>query len=72
MWHKRCGSDPWIRKIPWRKKWQPTPVLLSEESQGQWSLAGYSPWGHKETDTTEHAHTQLAYEYVCGPIDSDN
>ena len=36
------------------RKRQPTPVLLSGESQGQWSLAGYSPWGHKESDMTEH------------------
>ena len=40
-------------KIPWRRKWQPTPVLLPEESHGQRSLEGCSPWGHKESDTTE-------------------
>ena len=39
--------------IPWRRKGQPTPVLLTGESHGQRSLAGYSPWGHKESDTTE-------------------
>ena len=39
--------DSWVRKIPWRRKWQPTPVFLPGESQGQRSLAGYSPWGHK-------------------------
>ena len=38
---------------PWRRKCQPTPVFLPEESQGQRSLAGYSPWGPKELDTTE-------------------
>ena len=38
---------PWIRKIPWRRKWQPTPVFLPDESHGQRSLASYSPWGHK-------------------------
>ena len=37
----------------WRRKWKPTPVLLPGESHGQRSLAGYSPWGHKELDTTE-------------------
>ena len=37
----------------WRRKWQPTPVLLPGKSHGQRSLAGYSPWGHKESDTTE-------------------
>ena len=39
-----------LRKIPWRRKWQPTPVLLPGESHGGRSLVGYSPWGHKETE----------------------
>ena len=39
--------DPWQRKIPWRRKRQPTPVFLSGESRGQRSLAGYSLWGHR-------------------------
>ena len=39
--------------IPWRRKWQPTPVFLPEEFQGQRSLAGYSPWGRRELNTTE-------------------
>ena len=37
--------NPWVRKIPWRGKWQPTPVSLPGESHGQRRLAGYSPWG---------------------------
>ena len=41
--HKRHGFDPWVRKIPWRKAWQSTPVFLPEEFRGQRSLAGYSP-----------------------------
>ena len=41
MRHKRHGFDPWVRKIPWRRVWQPTPVLLSGESYGQRSLKGY-------------------------------
>jgi len=45
--------NPWVRKIPWREKWQPTPVFLPGESHGQRSLVGYSPWGRKESDTTE-------------------
>ena len=49
--HKRGGFDPWVRKIPWRRKWQPTPVFLLGKSHGQRSLAGYSPWGRKESDT---------------------
>ena len=47
---KRHGFNPWVRKIPWRRAWQPTPVFLSGESYG---LVGYSAWGHKESDTTE-------------------
>ena len=43
----------WVRKMPWRRAWQPTPVFLPRESHGQSSLAGYSPRGCKELDTTE-------------------
>ena len=50
---KRLGFDPWVGKIPWKRTWQPTPVLLPGESPGQRSLGGYSPWGPKESDTTE-------------------
>ena len=50
---RRHGFDPWVGRIPWRRKWQPTPVFLPGKSHGQRSLAGYSPWGHKELDTTE-------------------
>ena len=42
---------PCVRKIPWRRKWQPTPVFLPGEFHGQRSLAGYSPWGRKGSDT---------------------
>ena len=49
--------DPWVGKIPWRRAWKPTPVFLPGESQGQKSLAGYSPWGHTESDTTEQLST---------------
>ena len=52
----RPGFNPWVRKIPWRRKWQPTPILLPEKSHGWRSLVGYSPWGHKESDTTERLH----------------
>ena len=50
---RRHRFDPWLRKIPWRRKWQPTPEFLPRKSHGQRSLVGYSPWGHKELDTTE-------------------
>ena len=43
----------WVGKIPWRRKWQSTPVLLPGRSHGQRNLEGYSPWGHKELTTTE-------------------
>ena len=56
---------PRIGKVPWRRKWQPPPVFLPEESHGQGSLAGYSPWGHKELDMTEHtAQHKLAHWYL--------
>ena len=50
---KRLAFNPCIGKIPWRKAWQPTLVFLSGESQGQRSLAGYSPWSPKESDTPQ-------------------
>ena len=62
--HKRLGFDPWFGKIPWRREWQPISVFLPGESLGQRSLAGYSPWGHKEFDITEVtslAHTSKFY-----------
>ena len=45
------GFNPWVGKISWRRKWQPTPVFLSGKSHGRRSLVGYSPWGRKESDT---------------------
>ena len=50
---RRHRSDPWVRKIPWRRAWQPIPAFLPGESHGQRSLVGYSPCSHKELDTTE-------------------
>ena len=52
--HKRQGFYPWVGKIPWRREQLPTPVFLPRKSCGQRSLAGYSRWGRKESDTTEH------------------
>ena len=48
--------DPWVRKIPWKRKWQPTPVFLRGEYHGQRSLVGYSSRGCKDLDTIEHVH----------------
>ena len=55
--HKRRGFNPWVRKIPWSREWQPTLIFLLRKFHGQWSLVGYSPWGLEEWDTTELAHT---------------
>ena len=54
--HRRCRFNPWVRKIPWRSKWQPTPVFLPGKSHGQRSLVGYSPWV-RETQTQLSTHT---------------
>ena len=52
--------NPWVRKIPWRREWPPTPVFLPDEFHGQRSLAVYSPWDHKESDTTEQLKLLLS------------
>ena len=56
--HKRSGFDPCIRKIPCSRKWQPTSVFLPGKFHGQWSLVGYNPWGHRESDMTEQMSTE--------------
>ena len=50
---RRSRFDPWLEKIPWRRKWQPTPIFLPGEFHGQRSLVGYSLWGRKEADVIE-------------------
>ena len=79
---RRHRFHPWVRQIPWRGKQQPAPGFLPGESHGQRSLAGYSPRGHKESDTTEAtthacAHTlghsvankpQLSTEFLLGVV----
>ena len=57
---RRPGFDSWVGKIPWRRKWQPTPVSLPGESHGQRSLAGYSLWGRKSQTRLSTQHTQNA------------
>ena len=52
---KRPRFDAWVRKIPWRREWLPTPVIL---------LVDYSPWGHKESDVTEQLNTE-GHNYYC-------
>ena len=73
--HKRQRFDPWVRKIPWRSKWYPTPVFLPEKSHGQRGLVGYSPKGRKELDPTrESEHTAQtsrdSYKCVCAQYHS--
>ena len=58
--HRRCRFNPWVGKISWRKKRQPTPVFLPGKSHGPRNLVGYSPWGRKESDTTK---SNLACEH---------
>ena len=53
---RRPRFDPWVGKIPWRRKWKPTSVFLPGKSHGWRSLVSYSPWDHKESDTTEQLH----------------
>ena len=60
---RRPSFTPWVGKILWRRKWQPTPVLLPGKSHGQRSVVGYSPWGCKELDTTERLHC-LSFLYL--------
>ena len=52
---RRHGFNPWVKKMPWRRKWQPTPIFLPIKSHGQRSRVGYSSKGSKESDMTEHA-----------------
>ena len=54
---KRLGFNSWLRWIPWRREWQPTQVLLPGKFHGWRSKVGYSPWGWKESDTTEQLHS---------------
>ena len=70
QWRKRCEFNPWVGKMPWRRKWQPTPVFLPGKSHEQRSLAGYSPWGLKESDVTEHNPQHIMAVPVYIPTNS--
>ena len=61
---KRCGFHPWIGKIPWRRAWQPMPIFLPGESQGQRSLEGYGPQCSKELGATEYTCMYLEDLYA--------
>ena len=70
---ERHEFDPWVRKIPWRRGWQLPPVFLPGESHGQRGLAGYSPWGRKEPETTEAtwcASSFILMSFFCPKIPS--
>ena len=62
------GETPWVRKIPWSRKWPPIPVFLPGKSHGQRSLEGYSPWARKELDMTDSAHTQHLMECMVSEL----
>ena len=72
-WCRRPRFDPWVGKIPWRRKWQPTPVLLPRKFHAWRSLVAYTPWGRKELDTTERLHSlststnknEVFTRYIC-------
>ena len=73
--HKRRRFLPRVGKIPWRRKWQPTPVLLSGKSHKQRSLVGYSPWGCKESDATKvtkHALLLSSHAHTRHPLKAQN
>ena len=68
----RPGFDPWVRKIPWRRTWQPTPVFLSGEFHRQRNLVDCSPWGCKELNTTERlTHIRVAYYTMISYLKKD-
>ena len=64
FWNLSCNLSLAVGKMPWRRAWQPTPVFLPGEAHGQRSLAGYSPQGHKESDTTEGLHFHFSLSCI--------
>ena len=69
---KRCQFSPWVGKIPWRRKWLPTPVFLPGASHGQRSLVGYSPWAHKSRTQTNTLYPPLWDNEVSFPCTGSN
>ena len=71
---RRPRFNPWVRKIPWRREWQPTLAFLPGESHGQRNLAGYSPWGCRvghnwaTNMTISHIHNSRVWLQI---LDSD-
>ena len=62
--HDRTTSLSLFTFMHWRRQWQPTPMFLPGESQGRGSLVGCSPWGHKESDTTEQLHFHFSLSCI--------
>ena len=69
-WCRRCEFDPCAGKIPWRRKWQPTPVFLPGKPHGQKSLAGYSPRGHRVGHDWAHIHWLVSRVFKFGCLGS--
>ena len=61
---RRHGFNPWIRKIPWRRKWQPIPVFLLGKFHGQRSPVGYSPWSCKRVEHDLATKQQKCIQYI--------
>ena len=68
---RRRGLDPWVRKIPWRKKWEPAPVFLPGKSHGQRSLVGYSPWGHKTVGHNVDTKQRWSFKILLSTMDGE-
>ena len=62
---RKLRLDPWVRKIPWKRKWQPTPVFLPGKSYGKRSLVSYSPWGCKRVKHNLMTTTTSSFLFHC-------
>ena len=73
--HRWSRFDPWVQKIPWRRKWQPTPVFLPGKFHRQRSLVGYSLWGHRELNMnwayTHPIHCQIFFLRLWRSLEID-
>ena len=66
--HKKLGFDPWFRKVPWGREWQPTSVFLPGELHGHRSVISYRSWDHKESDMIERLTLSLSQEFNRGHL----
>ena len=72
IWCRIHGLDSWVRKIPWRRKWQPTPAFVPGKSHGRRSLVGYRPWGHEELGTTWWLNNKTKNQSLPSPVSAAN